>query len=39
LDGARRRLKNNSSTAFSQLEIVKTLQNIKRLLLEVRDGA
>jgi DNA-binding transcriptional MerR regulator len=36
LDGARRRLKNNVSEAFSQIEIVKTLQGIKSMLMDVR---
>jgi DNA-binding transcriptional MerR regulator len=38
LDGARKRLKNNISVAFSQLEIIKSLTNIKTLLLEVKES-
>ena len=36
LDGARRRLEGNVSEAFSQLEIVRSLQNVKAMLLDVK---
>jgi DNA-binding transcriptional MerR regulator len=35
LEGARKRLKHNVSEEYSQLEIVKSLQNIKNMLVEV----
>jgi DNA-binding transcriptional MerR regulator len=37
LDGARKRLEHSVSAAFSQLEIVKSLNTIKTMLLEVRN--
>ncbi|GHT80432.1 transcriptional regulator [Bacteroidia bacterium] len=37
LDGARKRLKNNVSAAFSQLEMVKSLTNIKTMLLDIKQ--
>ncbi|MGL4908205.1 MAG: MerR family transcriptional regulator [Bacteroidales bacterium] len=38
LEGARKRLKTGKSSEDVNLEIVKTLQNIKNILLEVKDA-
>lgn len=37
LDGARKKMKENKDDTINNFEVIKSLQNIKELLLEVRD--
>jgi len=38
LDGAKKKMKENKEDTINNFEIIKTLQNIKSLLLEVKDS-
>jgi len=38
LDGARKKMKENKDDTINNFEVVKSLQNIKELLLEVRES-
>jgi DNA-binding transcriptional MerR regulator len=38
LDGARKKMKENKDDTINNFEVIKSLQNIKELLLEVREA-
>jgi DNA-binding transcriptional MerR regulator len=38
LEGARKRLKHHASEEFNNLEIAKSLENIKKMLLEIKNA-
>ncbi len=38
LDGAKKKLKENREETVNNIEVVKTLQKLKRFLLELREG-